>query len=63
MPSNVYTSIKAHKVVGDSNIGLAIFSSPVNNWATPGTGGVHLGTKTVSLTGCTTGLYAYCAGY
>ena len=50
--------MQAYKVYGDSNLGQAIYSSPINNWATAGTGGVNLGTKTVSLVQCTWGLYA-----
>jgi hypothetical protein len=62
VPSASFTSIQAYKVYGDSNIGLAIYSSSINNYATKGTGGVNLGTKYVNLVQCTYGLYDYCAG-
>ena len=62
VPSNVYVTMQAYSVLGDGNIGLAIYSSNNGIWATPGSGGVSLGTQSVRLVQCTRGLYGYCAG-
>lgn len=62
-PSNVHLTVKAYKVYGDNNIGLAIYSGWAPNYTNTGGGGAYVGTGTVSLVKCTWGLYRYCANH
>lgn len=62
-PSNVYLTMKGYTVLGNTNIGLALFEGWAPRYANPGAGGVGLGTGVVGLVQCVPGLYGSCAGF
>jgi hypothetical protein len=63
VPSDRRVKVVAHRVFGDTNIGLAIFQGASPRTATSGRGSANLGTGYVYLVQCIPGLYDRCAGF